>query len=119
TGSLVPMSGDELVAIGNIPGIIDFFYFNALLDPTPPTERLIFNPTLFQFTAQDGYAYVIDEKEGLKSMSDPNGNTLTVTEDGIIHSSGKSIQFVRDGQGRITAIIDPAGNTMSYTYDAQ
>src|SRR4030095_1142351 len=67
TGTLVPMTGDELVAIGNLPGIIDFFDFNALLDPTLPTERLIFNPTLFQFTTQDGYSYLIDEKTGLQS----------------------------------------------------
>ena len=38
-------------------------------------------------------------------------------ENGIFHSSGASIQFRRDVQGRITHIIDPAGYPITYSYD--
>jgi YD repeat-containing protein len=117
-GTLLPASGDQLVAVGNIPGAVDMMDFDALLDPTLPTERLFYNPTLFEFTTPEGYAYLIDEKTGLQRMSDPKGNTLTVTRDGILHSSGKSILFTRDAQGQITGITDPAGHTTTYTYDA-
>jgi len=35
----------------------------------------------------------------------------------VLHSSGKSIIFHRDAQGRITSITDPAGNSFLYAYD--
>lgn len=75
-----------------------------------------FNPTRFKFTTAEGDVYIIDEKEGLKRMTDRNGNTLTITTNGIFHSSGVSVTFTRDLQGRITAITDPAGNSLVYSY---
>lgn len=77
----------------------------------------VYNPTRFQLTTAEGYVYVIDQKAGLQTMVDPNGNTVTVSANGLIHSSGKSIAFIRDAQGRITKITDPLGASMSYTYD--
>ena len=56
--------------------------------------------------------------EGIRTITEPNGNTVTFTPDGIIHSSGKSVTFVRDAEGRITQITDPNGNMLQYTYDA-
>src|SRR5262249_58787065 len=61
---------------------------------------------------------IVDEKLGLLSLTDPNGNKLTVNSGGIIHSSGKSIVFTRDAQGRITKITDPNGNVLSYNVNA-
>jgi YD repeat-containing protein len=78
----------------------------------------VYNPTRFQLTTAEGFVYVIDQKAGLQSMVDPNGNTVTISANGLIHSSGKSIAFTRDAQGRITRITDPLGASMSYTYDA-
>ena len=77
----------------------------------------IFNPTTFQFVSQEGMTYVIDQFTGLQSMTDLNGNTITVTPNGLISSTGKSIVFQRDGSNRITSIEDCAGNTMNYAYD--
>jgi RHS repeat-associated protein len=75
-----------------------------------------FNPTRFKFTTAEGDVYIIDEKEGLKSLSDRNGNTLTITTNGIFHSSGINVAFARDAQGRITSVTDPAGRKLLYAY---
>src|SRR3546814_18569377 len=50
---------------------------------------------------------------------DPNGNTITITDDGIIHSAGASVEFERDALGRIVAVTDPEGERQTYTYDAR
>ena len=51
-------------------------------------------------------------------MTDRNEVTLSFTDDGIFSSVGESIQWLRDDQGRITEIIDPAGNSILYQYTA-
>ncbi|HEX7183230.1 MAG TPA: RHS repeat-associated core domain-containing protein [Thermoanaerobaculia bacterium] len=76
------------------------------------------NPRLFRLTTEDGIEYVIHQRDGLQSIKDLNGNTITINANGLIHSLGKSVTFVRDGQGRIAKITDPAGNAMTYAYDA-
>ena len=77
-----------------------------------------FNPTTFQLTMLDGTIYVIDQFQGLKSITDTNGNTVTVTPNGLISSTGKSIVFQRDAQSRITSVEDCTGNKMYYDYDS-
>ena len=62
--------------------------------------------------------FTINKTAGVQSARDLNGNTLTFGPNGVTHSSGKGIAFVRDGQGRITQITDPNGNIQTYTYDA-
>ncbi len=49
------------------------------------------NPNLYTLTTKAGYVYVIDQAVGLKTVTDPNGNTLTYTDNGIFHSDGKSV----------------------------
>ena len=75
------------------------------------------NPSLYRLTSRNGYVYDLDENFGVLTITDLNGNKLTYNNSGITHSSGKSVSFVRDAQGRITQIIDPAGNAINYTYD--
>jgi RHS repeat-associated protein len=110
-GSLVPQGPVDIIVEGAIPGPVE------LLDASNG-ELGFYDPTLFRFTDENGFAYIIDQKTGIKSITDLNGNKLTINNDGIIHSSGKSIRFTRDGQGRITQIIDPEGSAMTYSYDA-
>jgi len=76
------------------------------------------NPTVFQLTTAEGFTYVIDQQRGATSVTDPNGNTLTINSSGITSSDGKSVVFSRDGSSRITQIADPAGHTIRYTYSA-
>ena len=117
--TLVPLTGDEVFFGAPIPGLGDLVDWELLLDPPPgDAGNILFNPHLFQLTTAEGYRFDIDEKEGLQRLTDPNGNTLTITRDGITHSSGKSVQFARDQLGRITNITDLAGNHLAYHYDA-
>ena len=64
--------------------------------------------------------YQIDGNTGdTRTISDRNGNTLTFTDDGHRPARpAQEIQFERDPQGRITAVIDPMGERVQYEYDA-
>lgn len=67
----------------------------------------------------DAAAYdAYDDTGNRTKETAPNGNFLTYSSAGIIHSSGLSVAFGRDAQGRITTITDPAGKQVVYTYDA-
>jgi RHS repeat-associated protein len=108
-GKLEVVGNADVQIDGSVPGPVNLIGFGGGVD--------IFNSFIFKFTAQDGTAYIIDQRTGLQSLSDTSGNTLTVSANGIIHSSGKSIVFHRDIAGRIESIDDPNGNSMFYEYD--
>jgi RHS repeat-associated protein len=81
-------------------------------------ETEAFDVQKYQLTTRAGYIYKLNQYFGIETITDPNGNTITYSDDGIVHSSGKSVDFVRDSQGRITSITDPKGNVVSYDYNA-
>ncbi len=102
--------GSSLTFIdGSFPGAI------TLLDVDDVTT---FAPDLYRLTMPDGRVLLISQSSGLQSMTDPNGNKLTITAAGITHSSGKSVSFLRNQAGAITKITDPNGNIIQYGYDA-
>ncbi|NIS81748.1 MAG: hypothetical protein GTO14_16420 [Anaerolineales bacterium] len=107
-GSLIPLGANDVLITGS-SGPVELLYFDTLLPYDPDGYRL---------TMQDGRVMDINQMDGLQRVVDTNGNTLTITSGGIIHSSGKSVLFTRDPLGRITSIEDPNGNAMSYQYDA-
>lgn len=76
-----------------------------------------YNPDRYKLTRLDGTVIILNQDSGIEQVIDRNGNTLAFTEDGIVHSTGKSIEFLRDGEGRITQITDPKGQTIRYEYD--
>ena len=76
------------------------------------------NPDRYRLTTREGFVYSLDQTFGVTQIATPNGHTLTYTDNGIIHSSGKSVLFNRDSQGRISGITDPQGNTLSYLYSS-
>ncbi|BAZ50329.1 YD repeat protein [Nostoc sp. NIES-4103] len=78
-----------------------------------------YNPSQYRLITKDGTTYRYDQYQGLLDITDRNGNKLTYTDAGIFSSTGQSITFERDAQGRITEIIDPAGIAIAYSYDAQ
>ena len=78
----------------------------------------IYNPQRFVLVDRYGIRYTLDRADGLVAAEDLNGNTITVTPDGITSSSGPGVTFARDAQGRVEAIVGPAGETHSYTYTA-
>jgi RHS repeat-associated protein len=78
------------------------------------------NGGFMTLTLRNGVDLVIDATNGtLHQAVDMNGNTLTFTERGITHSSGKGVVFERDYQDRITSITGPDGKKVTYTYDSK
>ncbi len=67
----------------------------------------VFNPSTYVLKSRNGIKYVIDEVDGLRSIEDPNGNTITVTPNGLVSSNGPGITFIRDAKNRITKVIEP------------
>ena len=76
-----------------------------------------YNPQLYRYTSVDGTEFVVHKTNGVQSIKETNGNTLTFGANGIIHSAGKSALFQRDSEGRIIQLTDPRGNVQSYAYD--
>lgn len=75
--------------------------------------------TTFTLTFTDGRQFIIDPSTGLKSATDPNGNTVMIGPGGITSSpAGRSALFTRDLQNRITQITDPNGKSLLYAYDS-
>jgi RHS repeat-associated protein len=121
-GSLEVVGGSTVRCVGDTAFYDPFgtltrwFGYVDLLDMD---ELTTFEPTAFSFTTQEGMTFMIDETDGLQSVVDRNGNEVIYAEDGIYHSSGASVQFVRDSEGRISRIIDPEGHSLFYTYGAE
>jgi RHS repeat-associated protein len=87
---------------------------NVLLDMD---TLLPYNPEAYLLTTADGMAFELDQDFGIRKVTDPNGNTLTYSSSGVVHSSGKSLTFTRDQQGRITRVDAPGGQVIAYGYD--
>src|SRR5438128_7285205 len=88
-GTLEPAGIDEidgefLIVEGSVPGPINLYDLNYFSEnAVAPQDQLNRYPTLFRFTSQEGYRYLIDERDGLHSVTDPNGNTLLITTNGL------------------------------------
>ncbi|MCC6876763.1 MAG: PKD domain-containing protein, partial [Sandaracinaceae bacterium] len=79
----------------------------------------VYQPQQFQLRLADGRVFDLDGARGITRVQDANGNSLFVTDEGLIHSSGRYVQFVKDARGRISQILDQAGRSVGYDYDAQ
>lgn len=107
--TLAPATSPLLYPDGANPG--EFNLVTDIADPAP------YDPDQYVLTLQDGRQLRIDQQAGLQSVRDLNGNELTFSRDGISHSSGKSVTFSRDTQGRVTQVTDPNGGAIRYAYD--
>jgi len=76
-----------------------------------------YNPPGYIYTDPTGTQYSISAGGSLQSITDRNGNGLTITASGITSTTGLNVPFMRDNQGRITQITDPQGNVYLYGYD--
>ena len=77
----------------------------------------VLDPRAYVLTLADGRELYFDQFAGFQQIKDLNGNTVVFGTQGIPHSSGRSITFQRDAQGRITRITDPDGKFLQYSYD--
>ncbi len=76
------------------------------------------DPTIYKLTTKEGRELIIDQTEGVKEIFEPEGgNRVTISKEGIVHSAGPTVSFVRDAQDRITRITSPNGKSISYSYD--
>ena len=77
-----------------------------------------YQPTLYAYTDPVGRTFTVSSSGQLQSIQDLNGNTLTVTANGISSSvNGVVIPFTRTN-GLITQIKDLNNNPYVYTYDS-
>jgi RHS repeat-associated protein len=76
------------------------------------------NPSTYILTTPEGLRYTYDENTGFVEARDLSGNTLVATANGLRHSTGASVQLVRNAQGRITQLVAPDGVTVDYGYSA-
>lgn len=75
-----------------------------------------YNPQRLQLTTADGRVVLLDRNAGLVSMTDRNGNKLSVSAAGVQSSAGPGIGFSRDSAGRITRISGPSGQVLTFAY---
>ena len=108
-GTTLDIIGNDLVYYENAAGNDQLIDYDTLATFEPQNVRL---------TTRDGRIFELDLEEGVTLVEDLNGNQLTITPAGITHSSGKSIAFTRDTEGRILKITDPLNREMFYAYDA-
>jgi RHS repeat-associated protein len=107
--TLTPVGDTDLLLDAGIPGPVNLI--NAEVEFADFTQ--------FQLTTADGYKYLLDQKLGATSVTDRNGNTLTISPAGVTNAAdpAKSVAFTRDSLQRITAITDPSGQILSYAYN--
>ena len=110
-----PLPGSTLEILGN-----DQVIYRNAGDTVIDSDSLnVFEPGAVRLTTRDGRQFDLDLETGVTGLQDRQGNRLDITSDGIRHSSGEGIDFVRDALGRIEQLRDPQGATIDYAYDGQ
>ena len=104
---LVPADGGQTLIDGSVPGPVNLVGFDGS----------IYNPTSFILTTIDGTKYALDQRLGVTSITDVNGNTITISPNGITGPGGVTVAITRDTLGRVQQITDPDGNATHYVYD--
>lgn len=117
TGAFTQIGG-PLGATLRILDSTDAFWQNGSDQVLDFDTLAVYEPQRVRLTTPDGRQFDLTLADGLKRIRDRNDNTLTITNDGIIHSSGIGVIVDRDPENRISRITDPIGNSISYNYDA-
>lgn len=102
----------------DILGSTEVFYENGTNEVVDLDTLDVYEPRQVRLTTRDGRIFDLELQKGVTRLQDLNGNNLVITPAGITHSTGRSVSFQRDGQGRITRITDPMGKSLTYQYDA-
>ncbi|MGE0785343.1 MAG: PKD domain-containing protein, partial [Sandaracinaceae bacterium] len=86
------------------------------LDSFDVPNGRVFDPTDFALVVDGQRASFEDGR--LASVTDRQGNGLTFADDGVTHTSGARLAFVRDAGHRITRVTRPDGRERTYQYNA-
>ena len=86
-----------------------------LVDLNAPNTPV--DPQRYRLTTPEGLIFNLDQGFTIDSVVEPDGNELDFTPDGIAHSNGFALEFVRDPDGRIAEIRGPENTLLTYTYD--
>jgi RHS repeat-associated protein len=117
TASFRPIGGRRSGATLEILDGTDVLYLNGDNQVVDPNTLTVYNPARVRLTTVDGRIFELERASGITRMQDLNGNSITITDAGITHSSGRSVSFERDLQHRIVRVTDPRGGVLDYTYD--
>lgn len=112
------VDGATLGASLTLPGNDEVFWENSGNRLIDIDTLEVFEPEDVRLTTRDGRIFDLDLELGVTRLEAPNGRSITIAPTGITHSSGTSVDFVRDAEGRITSIVDPDGGELTYGYDA-
>ena len=125
--------GDVAVVFGS--GKEEYFDWNTVysfftaIDPrvtSKLTKVTINGDLLYKHVTKEGVTtyFATNTAGDLISISDRNGNQITVYRDsitGLISSveddAGRALAFTYDGSNQLIEVTDPAGGTVSYEYD--
>jgi RHS repeat-associated protein len=111
-----PMDGTKgrlKVSDGNFGRLIN----GSLADPTDPGTPL--DPSDYVYTNAEGQDFTLEQGFTVREIHEHEGdNRVTFGFNGVVHSAGPSITFVRDAQGRISRVIAPDASEIRYQYDA-
>ena len=76
-----------------------------------------YHPTDYTLTSNQGTSYRLDASGKVQEKILSNGSHLFYSDSGITSSTGETVSFVKDSQGRLTQITAPDGTTIIYKYD--
>ena len=108
TGTLVALADNNVIVSPAQVGPVTFI---------DPSTGQVYNPTPWQYTDQAGTVFIIDDTNGIESITDADGNTMTYTASGVQSSDGHGLSILRDSQGRVASITEPDGSQIQYGYD--
>lgn len=74
------------------------------------------DPRSYTLTTKEGMIYRLDQNFGIRRIEEPGGQYVTYSDDGIVHSLGYAVDFIRDSSGRIVALELPDGRRREYNY---
>ncbi len=100
----------RLQTIAGFPGMMTLIDLSSAEAPV--------DPSVYTLTLPEGLVYELDQDFGIRRVVDLDGNFLEYSEGGVEHSSGIGIDFERDAQGRIEALVLPDGERIEYAYSA-
>jgi choice-of-anchor C domain-containing protein len=124
TGGILGVFNTRWTAEGGIYDTLENLDCPQVLGPPPAPlcgGLQVWNPQNWRLRTKEGFTYTITSTGGVRRMEDRSGNWMEITPNGVTTNTGQDIPFVRDGQGRIVEIGEPAPATgkLRYGYDEQ